>query len=269
MKDFIDFLKNRTFHKHFISAFVGLIVFIFLIFLSLRVYTRHGQALSVPDFSGLSLEEASKITDLKKLRFVIIDSIFIQGQEPGTVVAQNPSPNTKVKENRTIFFTINAFNPEKVKMPNILGLSYRLAETTLINNGLKVGARRYVPDIGRDYVLRQIFKNREIKPGTLILKGSAVDLVLGLGEGSSEITVPDVKRLTLNNAIEALSEMYINLGAIIYDNSVETREDSLKAIIYKQNPTYGATIRSGNEIDVWLTTDKSKAGISEPDSISE
>jgi beta-lactam-binding protein with PASTA domain len=200
---------------------------------------------------------------LKKLRFVIADSIFIQGEKPGTVVSQNPSPNTRVKENRTIFLTINAFNPEKVKMPNIVGLSFRLAETTLLNNGLKLGARIYVPDIGKDYVLRQLYhgRNKDIAPGTLILKGSSIDLALSFGEGSTLIEVPDLKRLTLSKARDAISNLYINLGAIIYDGTSETREDSLNAVIYKQSPGYGSSVKSGNEIDIWLTSDKTKAGL--------
>jgi eukaryotic-like serine/threonine-protein kinase len=262
MKDFIDFLKNRVVQKQILFAFIGLFLFVEIVFLALRVYTRHGQALAVPDFSRMSIEEVSKLADLKKLRFVISDSIFIQGQKPGTVVAQNPSPETKVKVNRTIFLTINAFNPEKVKMPNIVGVSFRQAEAIILTNSLRVGARIYVPDIGKDYVLRQKFQGRDIAPGTPILKGSAVDLVLSFGEGSTEVGVPNLKRLTLSKAREAISDLYINLGAIIPDNTIESREDSLKAVIYKQNPAYGSSIKAGNEIDVWITTDLNKADAS-------
>jgi beta-lactam-binding protein with PASTA domain len=267
MKDFIDFLKNRSVQKNIIIAFIGLFLFIEIVFLALRIYTRHGQALAVPDFSGMSIEEASKVIDLKKLRFIITDSMFTQGAKPGTVIAQNPSPETKVKENRTIFLTINAFNPEKVKMPDVVGVSVRQAEALIITNGLRLGARIYVPGLGKDYVLRQQYHGRDIKPGTPIIKGSSINLVLSFGEGSNEVSVPDLKQLTLSKASEAISNLYINLGAVIYDKSVENREDSLHAIIYKQNPGYGTTIRSGNEIDIWLTTDTEKAGIAS-DSIS-
>lgn len=244
--------------KKILFAFIGLIVFIEIVFLALRVYTRHGQALSVPDFSRMTIEEVSKVADLKQLRFVISDSIFTQGQKPGTIVAQNPSPDTKVKVNRTIFLTINAFNPEKVKMPNVVGVSVRQAEAIILQNRLKIGARIYVPDIGKDYVLRQKYHGRDIAQGTMVLVGSPIDLVLSFGEGNSEVGVPDLKRLTLARARDAISDLYINLGAIIYDRGVETREDSLKAVIYKQNPGYGSSIRAGREIDIWLTTDESK-----------
>lgn len=263
MRDFIDFLKNRSVQKRIILAFVGLFLFIELIFLTLRVYTRHGQALSVPDFNGKNLEEATSLIDLNRLRFQIIDSVFIQGQKPGTVVAQNPSPNTKVKENRTIFFTINAINPEKIKMPNVVGVSIRQAEARLLTAGLRVGYKRYVPDIGRDYVLRQLYKGRDIPDGKMIIKGSAIDLVLGLGTSDQMTGVPNLKSMNLSKARDVASESYLNIGAIIPDNSIETPEDSLNAIIWKQRPESGSSINVGHEIDVWLTIDKNKAGIND------
>jgi beta-lactam-binding protein with PASTA domain len=261
MKDFIDFLKNRSVQKKIILAFAGLFLCIEFVFLSIRVYTRHGQALSVPDFSGMNLEEVSSLIDLKRLRYEIIDSVFIQGQKPGTIVAQNPSANTKVKENRTIFLTINAINPEKVKMPNVVGVSIRQAEARLITSGLRVGDRRYVPDIGRDYVLRQLYKGRDIPEGKMVIRGSAISLVLGLGASDQITYVPDLKTLTLPKAQQVASDSYLNIGAIIPDNSIETASDSLKAVIWKQRPEPGSSINVGHEIDVWLTIDQGKAGI--------
>jgi beta-lactam-binding protein with PASTA domain len=255
MKDLIDFFKNQTVQKHIIYAFGGLFILLILIFLALTVYTRHGQALSVPEFIGMSMDEARKIADQKQMHCVVTDSEFIQSQEPGTILTQNPSPGTKVKVNRSIFVTINSINPEKVPMPNVVGVSVRQAEAVLHSNGLRLGYKRYFPDVAKDYVLQQLYRGREIARGTKIIKGSSIDLVLGLGLGLSKekITVPDLKQLTRLEAQEVLSSNYLNFDAMIYDNSVETYQDSLKAVIWKQNPAYGSTINVGSSITVWLT----------------
>jgi eukaryotic-like serine/threonine-protein kinase len=264
MKDLIAFFQNREVQKQILYFFGGLIAFIFLIFLSLRVYTRHGQALSVPDFRGKKLEEASSIADQKRLQLVVSDSSFVQGQEPGVVIGQNPSFDTKVKENRKIFITINAINPEKVDMPDVVGVSLREAEARLMRYGLRIGFKRYVPDPGKDYVLRQIYKNREISKGAKVIKGSYIDLVLGGGYGNSEGSVPNLKGLTLDEAKEELARNYLNFGATIYDNSIESYQDTLNAIIWKQKPEYGTSLSMGSSIDVWFSVSKPKA---EPDSI--
>ncbi len=259
MKDLIAFFQNRTVQKHILYYLGGLIVFIILVFLSLRVYTRHGQALSVPDFRGKSMSEATNMADQKHLRLLVSDSSFIQGQEPGVVIGQNPSFDTKVKENRTIFITINAMNPEKVEMPDVVGVSLREAEARLMRYGLRVGFKRYVPDLGKDYVLRQIFHNREIAKGKMIIKGSYIDLVLGGGLGNSQGTVPNLKGLTLDQAKEVLSLNYLNFGATIYNNSIETYQDTLDAVIGKQKPENGASVSMGSSIDVWFIVSKAVA----------
>lgn len=258
MKEIINFFKNRAVQKHILLAFVGLFLFLELIFLALRVYTKHGQALSVPDFYGLNLEAASRLADQTSLRYEIIDSTFIQGQAPGTVIAQTPSVNSKVKSNRIIFLTINAIVPEKTDMPNLLNMPVRQAEAIIQTHGLRVGYIRYVPNIAKDFVLRQFYKNREVAPGAKVIKGSAIDLAVGLGSGTSTVSVPNLVGLGRDAAQETLTGSYLSFGAVIYDNSVETRRDSLNAVIWKQKPGTGASITMGESVDVWLTVSESK-----------
>jgi beta-lactam-binding protein with PASTA domain len=263
MQEFINFFKNRTVQKQLIFAFVGLFIFLELVFLALRVYTRHGQALTVPNFIGLTLEEVGRMADQKSLRFEVIDSVFTQGQAPGTIIAQNPSSDTKVKANRTIFLTINAINPAKIEMPNVVDVSLRQAEAILQTNGLRVGYKHYVPYFAKDYVLRQLYHNHDVAPGKKVIKGSAIDLVLGIGAGDVNTDVPGLKGLTREQAQEVLSSKYLNFGAVIYDNSVENSLDSMKAVIWKQKPEYGSSLTTGASVNVWLTTNEAKV---KPDS---
>jgi eukaryotic-like serine/threonine-protein kinase len=266
MKELIDFFKNRTVQKHILIAFGGLFLFTILIFLMLRVYTRHGQALSVPVFLGLNLDDVSRLADQRSLRYEVADSTYIQGQAPGVVVAQTPSPNTKVKANRTNFLTINAIIPEKISMPNLLNLPVRQAEAIIQTNGLRVGTIRYIPNMAKDFVLKQYYRNRQISPSAKVIKGSLIDLVVGMGLGNSSVTVPSLKGLTRDAAQEVLSNNYLSFGGIMYDNSIETHQDTLNAVIWKQKPGYGASVSMGSSIDVWLTVNELKA---KPDSTSK
>jgi beta-lactam-binding protein with PASTA domain len=237
--------------------------------LLLNLYTHHGQALSVPVFEGLTLNEAMIMADDKNLRLQVTDSVFIAGKPGGTIVAQNPSPTSKVKEKRIIFITLNAVSPEKTEMPNVIGFSLRQAQDNIENRGLKVGNINYVPDIATNYVLKQLYKNREIAPNTKINKGSHVDLVVGMGVSSERAALPKLVGLALEDAQETLSRNYLNLGAVVYDKSIETYDDSLKALIWKQIPEYihGNTINLGSPVDVFLTVDRGKLGVTDTLSI--
>lgn len=262
MNDLISFFKSKRFWKHFAIALGGILGGIILILLLLRLYTHHGQALSVPVFVGLSLQEAQDVAGDKNLRLQVIDSVYIQGKPRGTIVAQNPSPDSKVKVKRIIFITLNAVNPEKTEVPNVIGFSLRQAQENIENRGLRIGNISYVPDIARNYVLKQFYRNREIKPNSKINKGSLIDLVVGMGVSNEQSSIPNVVGLNLDNARETLSRSYLNVGAIVYDNSIETYDDSTKAVIWKQSPGYagGRTISLGSPIDVFLTIDQAKIG---------
>jgi eukaryotic-like serine/threonine-protein kinase len=260
VNDLISFFKSQRFWKHFAYALGGIVGGVFLILLLLRLYTHHGQALSVPVFVGLTLQEAQTVAEDKSLRLEIIDSVYMPAKPRGTIVAQTPSPDSKVKVKRIIFITLNAVNPEKTEMPNVLGFSLRQAQDNIENRGLKVGNISYVPDIAQNYVLKQLYRNRDILPNSKINKGSLIDLVVGMGVSNEQSSIPNIVGLSLDNARETLSRSYLNVGAIVYDNSVETYDDSTKAVVWKQSPGYvsGRTISLGSPIDVFLTIDQAK-----------
>jgi len=226
----------------------------------LRHYTHHGEALQVPDVTGLTLEEAGKVLRAQKMRWQLSDSVYIASYKPGAVVNQNPEPGSKVKENRNIFLVINALAPEKVKMPNVVDLSYRQAKATLEAQGLTVGELIYVPHMAENYVLKQQYRGQDIRRGTEIVKGSVIDLVLGKGLSDEMTPVPNLLGNTLTEANEILKQYYLNFGVRLYDNDVITSADSVKAFIYRQRPAAGgnAMLQAGSPVDVWLTIDESK-----------
>ena len=226
----------------------------------LRFYTHHGEALTVPDLKGLTLEEAEILLKSKKMRWQFSDSVYVTSVKPGAVVSQNPEPGSKVKENRNIFLTMNAFTPEKVKMPNVVGVSLRQAKTMLESQGLYVGKMTYVHDIAKDYVLKQLFRGREIRRGTEIVKGSDIELVLGQGLSDEKTPVPDLLGNTFLQARETLTKYSLNLSVPIYDQTVISSADTINAFIYRQRPVAdgNAMLQLGQYIDVWMTVDQTK-----------
>ncbi len=259
-KDLIKFLVSKHFFKNLAIA-IGIAFGIFvLLFISLRIYTHHGEALSVPDLFGYTLEEADSVIIDRMMTYKVIDSVYIQELEKGTVVEQNPKPNFKVKENRTIFITMNAQSPEKIVMPKVTEVSLRQAEALLTSHGLRLGELIYKPDVAKNYVLDQQHEGQQMAPGDTIVKGSTIDLVLGTGLGGQATGVPDLLGLSWREADDVTKDAFLNLGLPIYDNSILTEEDSLNARIYRQKPMAGRQIQipMGSYIDVWLTADSVK-----------
>jgi beta-lactam-binding protein with PASTA domain len=218
--------------------------------LMLSSYTRHGESLTLPNLKGLGFEEVQQILEQKKLRYIITDTAFIDSLPKGSVIEQNPLPNTKVKEGRFIYITLNSNSSVGVLMPNLINNSLRFAETVLNSSGLKLGTVIYKPDIAAGAVLDQLYKNQSIQPNIKIPKGASIDLIVGDGMGSTEVDIPDLTNLTLNEARGVLESNLLQVGSIVYEGKV----DSLNAVIKRQSPSYqeGVKIKSGQEVDLFL-----------------
>lgn len=245
-----------------VNILVGIILALSLFFIllfSLKWLTNHGESATVPSVTGKSFEEAR--ATLKESGFIvdIQDSIYVDTVPPLTVIRQIPDADEVVKSNRTVYLVINRAVPPMVEMPNLLGYSFRNAEMSLNNSGLRIGDTIFKPDFAKNAVLEQLYEGRVITPGTKIRKGSVISLVLGDGVGNREFNVPVITGMRFCDAKAQLEEIGIIIGAIVPDPNVQ---DTCNAYIYRQNPErYDdekriLRIRPGQTIDVWLSTDK-------------
>lgn len=257
--DIVAFLKSRWFLINLTIAGVVVVGGTYGVLAYLDGYTQHEIKLSVPDFGGYKLRELDEVFKENKLRYQIIDSLYDPTREKGVVIDQIPEPDAEVKENRTIYLTVNAQLPPMVKMPNLVNMSKRQALSVLDIVGLKVKSFEYRPDICTDCVLQQKFEEEEIAPGSLIYKGERLTLVLGEGRGGQRTSIPYLKGLTFSEAKNLLRSYSLEVGVSIYDDC-KNAEDSLAAQVYRQVPEYivNGRISMGSEIDIWLSTDTLK-----------
>ncbi|MDP4222555.1 MAG: PASTA domain-containing protein [Bacteroidota bacterium] len=255
-----DFILSKIFLKNLGLAAVIVVGFIMLVLIWLNFYTRHGQSRAVPEFKGLTMEQAEKLARKSKIRYQVIDSVYTSEVPRGCVAEQNPRAGFRVKKWRNIMLTINAYNPEMVAMPNLVNLPRRQALALIESSGLELGTYRYIPDISLDVVLRQLYNGREIQEGDSIQKGSVIDLVLGKGLSNQRTSVPDLIGLNLRDAKDRIMSASLTLVTSIFDGTVTTGKDSTNAFVYKQNPEYSpdATLQLGSSIYLWFTTDSTK-----------
>ncbi len=250
----LSLLKNKRLYLHLALMAVLAVFLIWLTVAIVNNFTRHGQAIPVPDFSGLYFEELEQNPEFSKFSFLVIDSIYDPTKERGTIINQDPTPESFVKEGRKIYLTLVAMNPKMVAMPELKDLSLRSATSLLETYDLKVGKLTYEPDIAMNAVLKQYNKGKKIEPGTMILAGSTIDLVLGLGNQQSLLPVPLLIGLNRSQAIQKLHEYSLNLGI----ESFEPGDDTATVRIYRQSPnfTHKSIARFGSSIDVWYKSDK-------------
>ncbi len=254
MKDnFFSRILSFKFIKHVIIAVVAGVLILFLMFKWLNVFTHHGEAFSVPDFTGMTYEKAFELADQKNIRIKIIDSVYNAVGRRGTIIDQNPPRDFKVKQNRTIFVTIKSINPEIIKMPNFVNQTLVQAKADIETYGLTVEKLIYKPSKYDNLVLEQQFEGKIIKPGTKIEKGSKIVLILGQSDEMDNTITPKLVGLFREQAELLAAEYMLNIGTTLYDETVISYEDTINAKVIKQRPAVGTPFHPGEEIDIWFS----------------
>lgn len=241
----------KIFGANLLAIILSVVIIITIVSFVLNSITRHGESLTVPDIKGLKIDDAAKVLEQKKLRFLVVDSLFFEDKPKLSILEQNPPPQAKVKEGRIIYLTINSNKAPQVMMPNLTDVSLRQAQAMLAGAGLKTGQLIYKPDIAQNVVLDQLLGGRSIKEGEKIPKGSVIDLVLGNGLEGEDVPVPDLTGLTLEEAGNLLQSSSLNMGAVVYQGAIK---DTATAKVFRQMPSFSAeaTAKAGQPVDLFL-----------------
>ena len=223
----------------------------------LNSYTQHGVEVEVEDVRGMVTQEAGPILAAQGLRLEVVDSTYTDKVPLGTIVEQDPKPQSHAKPGRLVYVTINATTKRQVTMPNLQDMSYRQATTTLRGLGLRVDSTYdYKPSAYRDLVLDVKSNGVSIQPGKKLPVGTRVRLVVGYGRGSEQVTVPHVIGLTLQEARTRLLRSQLTVGAVYRDEEAEAGKEQY---VYRQSPAEGEKLVEGETVTLYLSPDVEKA----------
>lgn len=186
MDKIFAFLRNHRIISNLLMMFVILIILFIALNVWLRSYTRHDDLTLLPSVKYLSVEEAADIFKRHNLKYEIIDSVFNDRATPGMIVEQVPAADTKVKEERTIYLTINAYSPKSAKIPAIINTSIRQAEAQLKSVGFKNISVRLEPSPYKGLVLDVKHDGKSISENEKLPTSSRITLIVGEGEQVAE-----------------------------------------------------------------------------------
>jgi beta-lactam-binding protein with PASTA domain len=260
------FIRSKSFLINLGAAILFVIIAIWGTFKFIDSYTLHGETISVPSLEGLAIDEVEALLEEKKLRFVILDSLYIPEAEKGVVLEQNPLANELVKENRTIYITTSKVVPPKISMPNVVDMSLRLAIAKLESYGLKVKTQ-HRPSECVNCVLKQEINGKEVKLNDKVKKGSVVLLTIGSGTSNEKVLVPYLISLTKEEAESKLMGASLNIGFSDYEDcQCETSEDTLNAKVYRQSPirSENVAVNMGSAVDLYFTCDTNLVNFNPP-----
>ena len=150
----------------------------------------------------------------------------------------------------------------ELTVPDLVGLALDEAEVLVADDGLSVqwreGRHRFDPNVRPGGISQQ-------KPpaGSLVKRGSAIDVTLSLGRQLVE--VPDLSGQTLQTAQVNLSAAGLSLGRLTKIYSPEGDEER----VVRQRPAPGSTVDHLSRVDLFLCLENSSRSFVMPDLVYE
>lgn len=147
----------------------------------LDIYTRHGEAITVPDIKGLSVRDAQLVLQKSDLLGLVSDSTYVKDRPAGTVLEVNPSTGQRVKKGRTVYLTVNTVSIPLYSVPDVAdNSSSRQARARIQAAGFKLTENEWIPG-EKDWVYGVKYNGRELELGDKVPAGATLTLIVGDG----------------------------------------------------------------------------------------
>ena len=134
---------------------------------------------TVPTVTGKSREEATSI--LEKEGFVVsVTESYDASVQDGYVISQSPEADTTAPQGSSVTIRVSqGAEDNKVRVPNVIGLTEEDATINLVENGLSVGTVTATANEDASLVDKVCYQSYSV--GSYVDKGTAVDLRISTG----------------------------------------------------------------------------------------
>ena len=210
-------------------------------------YTRAGGKISIPDVTGVSLEESEKIARDGGFEFRIMREEHSDSIPEGHVISQRPEPGSPAKKGRRISVVVS-LSAATAPVPELAGIHFRAAQLLIEKAGLNPG--EIIPEHS-DSIEKEKVLYSEPPAGEELYLGSKVDLYVSMGSETGLVKVPNFMGQLLADAKELARQEGLFL-AVQYRKIPSVPENT----VYRQGTDPGALVERGNSIFVIVARPK-------------
>ncbi len=194
---------------------------------------------TVPALAGLSYGDAVDELTTAGLKAKRVDKF--SNQPVGTVISQDPKPNTTVVEGSTVEVRVSK-GTESATVPDVVNQDEASARSELQAAGFKVS----VTEGPSDTVAEGLVISQNPGANTTAAKGSTIGIVVSTGPTSA--TVPSVIGEEQADAENALDFRGFNVQVL----EQETSDPNQHGVVLDQNPSGGVQAEIGSTVRIWV-----------------
>lgn len=216
-----------------IGAFAG-------VFLANRNAGNTNAKVAVPNIVSMNMNNG--IEKLKESNLAYEELIENNSAPKGTIFKTEPSANEVVPKGTVIKVYISG-GEQKVKIPNIAGMSVDVAKETLADIGLNVGdvQQQYSDSVPSGEII-----GTNPTAGTELTPGTNVNIIVSQGPEVKMVSIPNVTGLSVSDATAKLQAAGLKINAV-KGNAAPSADKN--GVVYEQNPG-SYTVSQGTTITI-------------------
>ena len=209
---------------------------------TLTLIIKSENTVVVPDLIGENAVYALEILTDLGLNTKISESEYSSDFPKNHILYQDPEPGSEIKKGRDVKIIVSK-GSRTIFTPNLEGLAVRQAHIILEENDL---CRGKISSSLSDRIKKGEIISQSPSPGSAIRREECVDLLASMGNRQKAIMMPDLKNLSLDDAILSLEMDNLVLG------DIESRflEARPKNIILDQRPLSGYRVMEGSIVNL-------------------
>lgn len=229
--------------------FIGFVAFLmFMDFVVMPLYTKHGEEYELPDVTEKPLDESMELLEGDGFNPVIQDSTYDANYPPNVVIRQNPLPFTMVKKGRRIYLVVS-IGEKPIYMPSLIGSTLKDAEFRIKDQDLVLNRTIYEFS---EYYPNGVVINQSVPAGDNVERNQRVNITVSLGPPPSSQEIPNLVGKSMNYVRKELETIGVKIGEIKY----QYRPNLVPETVVAQSVSAGTPVTKANTIDLTVSTDK-------------
>jgi serine/threonine-protein kinase len=240
-------LERIVIFSGIISAIILVSIVTFFVYNAIKDRLNFNQEIIIPNVEGMLLSEAKVILDERGLDVNVTEIRYDDDFKMNYIIDQTPDKDEMVKDDKIVSLIVSK-GKEMFEVPQVVNLQFNNAEKLIANAHLTHKMQvEYHDTIPRGVVIRTYPEE-----GKSLEKGSTVTIIVSNGKEEKKIGVPNLKELTVQQAVNKLSELNLVLGSRTYIN----HDTVPKGKIISQTVNIGEQVKEGYIIDVTVSEGK-------------
>jgi len=239
-------IKTTAFFFTFI-AIGGLSAYFTLTFI-----IKSEKSVVVPNLIGKDIVYVLEILTDLGLNTKIEGSVYNKDIPQNHVISQKIEPGTEIKKGRDVRVTLSK-GSETLLTPALRGLSIRQAQIILEEKGLRIGK---ISNTFFETVEQNMIISQAPLAGTRIHRAGNVDLLVSLGPRPTTLKMPNLDKLTIDEAILLIEKNDLFLGEI----KAVLRNNRTQNTVVAQDPAAGHPVFAKSAVTLTINRKPKKNG---------